>query len=378
MGRIRVLHFISDSQSTEYFRVIARHTDQSRFALAVGSLAGAGALQAGLRESGVPTFALGVQGRSEYPRAVVRLAWMLRRNRVDVFHAHLFEASFVGLLAARIARIPLAVFTGHHSHEVPLHDRRLFFEVDRFMARGLADVVVAPSPEMGETFVSVYGCDPHKVEVIEHGVDLARFDPARGNPKPLRKELGLNGKLILGAISKHFWVKNLDSLVRAFAPIAADRADVHLIILGIGDSSQLAGLVRRLGLDARVTVLAPRDDIPNVLAACDLFVHPALAESFGFAVIEAMAMGRTVVATPVGIARDVIEDGVSGFTISGTDPDSIRAAIATSLAHRDRWPALGAEARRRALRFTPERWVSAHERLYEEWIHKASRVGPRH
>ena len=94
-------------------------------------------------------------------------------------------------------------------------------------------------------------------------------------------------------------------------------------------------------------MLAPRNDVPDVLAAFDLFIHPALAESFGFAVVEAMAMERPVVATSVGIARDVIEDGVSGFTISGTDPDSIRAAIATALAQRDRWPQLGAEARKR-------------------------------
>jgi glycosyltransferase involved in cell wall biosynthesis len=368
MGRIRVLHFISDSQPTEYFRVIARHTDHRQFALAVGSLTGGGPLQASLHEIGVPTLALGVERRSEYPQAVVRLARLLTRNRVDVLHAHLFEASFVGLLAARVARVPLGVFTGHHSHEVPLHNRRALFEVDRFMARRLADVIVAPSREMGATFVNVYGCDPRTVEVIEHGLDLVRFDPARANPQSVRTELGLDGKLVLGAISKHFWVKNLDALVRAFATIATDRTDVHLIVLGIGDSSELAGLVRRLGLEERVSVLAPRDDVPNVLAACDLFVHPALAESFGFAVVEAMAMARPVVATPVGIARDVIEDGVSGFRISGTDPESICRAVTIALAHCDRWAELGAEARRRALRFTPERWVSAHERLYENRV----------
>jgi glycosyltransferase involved in cell wall biosynthesis len=125
-----------------------------------------------------------------------------------------------------------------------------------------------------------------------------------------------------------------------------------------------------------VSVLAPRDDVPNVLAACDLFIHPALAESFGFAVVEAMAMRLPVVATPVGIAREVIEDGVSGFTISGTDPDSIYMAITAALASRDRWPDLGMEARRRALRFTPERWVSDHERLYEKWIQRRELPSP--
>jgi glycosyltransferase involved in cell wall biosynthesis len=81
--------------------------------------------------------------------------------------------------------------------------------------------------------------------------------------------------------------------------------------------------------------------------------------------MEAMAMRRPVVATPVGIAGDVIEDGVSGVRIGGTDVDSLVEAMSRALEWRDRWPEIGAEARRRALTFTPERWVEAHERLYE-------------
>src|SRR5207248_5282215 len=115
----------------------------------------------------------------------------------------------------------------------------------------------------------------------------------------------------------------------------------HLVVLGIGDSSGLATLVDELGLRSRVSVLAPRSDVPDVLAAFDLFVHPALAESFGFALVEAMAMDRPVVATPVGIAREVIEDGVSGFTIIGTDPDFIHAAITTAIDQRERWRQVG-------------------------------------
>ena len=76
-------------------------------------------------------------------------------------------------------------------------------------------------------------------------------------------------------------------------------------------------------------------------------------------------MALPVIATPVGIAPDVIEDGVSGIEIRGTDPDSIREAITRALKWREDWPQLGAEARRRALQFTPQRWVRAYENLYQ-------------
>jgi glycosyltransferase involved in cell wall biosynthesis len=361
-----VLHFISDSQSTGYFRLIAKHTDHARFRMQVGSLEPAGGLQAGLREIGIPTFALGADSRWGYPPAILRLAARLRRERIDVLHTHLFEASLVGLVAAKLARTKLAIFTGHHSHEVPLHQRRLLFEVDRFAARWLADVVISPSGEMRDTFVNVYGCRPDHVEVIEHGIDLSRFDPDAIDGTAVRSELGLDGKLVFGAISKHFWVKNLDALVRAFAAVAERNPDAYLVVLGIGDRAPLSALVDSLGLAEKVGVLPPRRDVQQVLAAFDVFVHPALAESFGLAVVEAMAMGRPVVATPVGIAGDVVEDGVSGISIAGTDVPSLIEAMTRALEWRERWPEMGAEARRRALEFTPERWVDAHERLYEE------------
>jgi glycosyltransferase involved in cell wall biosynthesis len=359
------MHFISNSHPSGYFPLIVRHTDHDRFRMQVGTLDRAGGLQDRLRQVGIPTFALGAESRWRWPFATLRLTARLRRQRIDVLHAHLIEASLVGLLAAKLARTKLAIFTGHHSHEVPLHNKRLLFEVDRFAARWLADVVIAPSREMRDTFINVYGCRPDRVELIEHGIDLTGFDPDVTNGEELRAELGLNGKLVFGAISKHFWVKNLDALVRAFAVIAERNPDTHLVVLGIGDRAPLSELVRRLGLEAHVSVIAPRRDVPQVLAAFDVFVHPALAESFGLAVVEAMAMRRPVVATPVGIAGDVIEDGVSGVRIDGTDVDSLVEAMSRAIEWRHRWSEIGAEARRRALTFTPERWVEAHECLYE-------------
>lgn len=352
--------------------MIARHTDHGRFAMQVASLDQAGGLQEGLQELGIPTFSLDVRGRAGYPAAVMRLARRLRRERIDVLHTHLIDASLVGLAAARVARTPLSIFTGHHSHEVPLHQRRLLFEVDRFAARTLADVIISPSQEMRDTFVDVYRCPADMVEVIEHGIDLARFDPASTDSLAVRSELGLEGKLVFGAISKHFWVKNLEALVRAFAAIVDRQPKAHLVILGIGDGSGLGRLAGELGIASHVHVLAPRTDVPQVLAACDVFVHPALAESFGLAVVEAMAMSLPVVATPVGIARDVIDDGVSGVLIAGTGVDAIETALTRVVEMRERWPQLGAEARRRALQFTPERWVRAHERLYERRLGLAS------
>jgi glycosyltransferase involved in cell wall biosynthesis len=360
---LRVLHFIDSSDAAGYFSLIAEYTDRSRFELSVGSLRGQGPLHERLGREGVRTFAVGARTRRDYPGAVVRLARRLCREKVDVLHMHLLEASIVGVAAATLARTPLVVFTGHHSHEVPLHNRRLLLEVDRTLCR-LSDVVIAPSLQMAQGFIDDYGCPPEKVEVIHHGLDLRRFDPAAHTGDRFRAELGWEDALLLVVISKHHWIKNVRGLLEAFSTFSGRYPEARLAILGIGDYTENKALVAGLGLSETVRVLDPRPDISEVLAAADLLVHPALAESFGFAILEAMAMSKPVVTTAVGVAPEVIEDGVNGILANGTDPESLSLALERALAKRAEWPEMGRAARERALGFSAQRWVTEHEECY--------------
>jgi glycosyltransferase involved in cell wall biosynthesis len=364
----RVLHFISDSGALEFFDLMRANTDRRRVHMHVATLEPPGRLHTGMAEHGIPTLSLESTRRSEYPRAAIRLARWLRGNRIDVLQLHLFEASIVGTMAAKLARTPVVVYSGHHSHEVPLHNRRALLEVDRAAAR-LADRVVAPSPQMRRTFIDVHRCTPDRVEFIPHGSDLARFDPGEHDGHAFRAEQGLEGKFVIGAVSRFYWVKNLPALITAFAQLAAGDPSYELVLVGgSGDTTELLAAARANGVDDRVRILTGRTDMPDVLAAFDMFVHPALAESFGYVIIEAMAMQLPVVSTRVGIAEEVITDGLSGVLIDGSDPESVRTAVERMLDLRGRWPEIGSEARQRALQFTPDKWVARHELGYEEWL----------
>jgi glycosyltransferase involved in cell wall biosynthesis len=111
-------------------------------------------------------------------------------------------------------------------------------------------------------------------------------------------------------------------------------------------------------------VLEPRPDIPEVLAGADLLVHPALAESFGFAILEAMAMSKPVVTTSVGVAPEVIDDGINGILAAGSDPQALGQALERALSKRPEWGEMGRAARERAVGFSAQRWVSEHEQCY--------------
>jgi glycosyltransferase involved in cell wall biosynthesis len=373
-GWVRVLHLISDAGPHPYFDLIGDYADRKRFDVRLATVGSAGALQADAERMGLASFALGADSRARYPQAVVRLAGRLRRDRIDVLQTHLFDACAVGLAAAKLARTPVTIFTAHHSHEIPLHDRRLLTAVDRFLAGPMCDAVISPSAQMRNTLMSLYGVAPEKVWVIHHGFELDRLDPDSVDPSAVRAELGLDGRMVVTAVGRIYWIKNQGALIRAFAAATEGMPEAVLLLVGAGDPRDTKELVRSWGIAERVRILPRRRDIPEVLAATDLFVHPARAESFAMVIVEAMAMRCPVVSTPVGIAPEVVETGRTGVLARGDRHDALEAALREALALKDRWAAMGRSARQRALEFPADAMVSAYESLYLECLDRGERA----
>jgi glycosyltransferase involved in cell wall biosynthesis len=123
-----------------------------------------------------------------------------------------------------------------------------------------------------------------------------------------------------------------------------------------------------LGIGDRVVFTGPRSDVPELLAAFDAFVHPAVAESFGMVIVEAMAMGLPVLTTPVGIACEVIHGRGSGLVTNGSDPIALERGLLELLELRSSWPEMGAAARRQVVGFTAQRMASRYHELYEKWL----------
>jgi FkbM family methyltransferase len=362
--RVRVLHLISDAGPHPYFALIGDHANREIFDVRLATVGPAGALQADARRIGFASFALGAGARTSYPEATLALARRLRRDRIDVLQTHLLDGSVVGLTAARLARTPAAVLTAHHSHEIPLLRRRSLTAVDRLCAGSLCDAIIAPSGQMGETLVEFHRVRHEKVHVIHHGFELDRLNPEIVDGAQTRAEVGLEGKVVLSSVGRLYWMKNQQALLRAFAEICPAAPDAVLLLAGPGDQKPLRRLAGSLGMQERVRFLGRRDDVPELLAATDLFVHPALAESFAMVIVEAMAMACPIVSTPVGIAPDVIRDGETGVLAADATVDALAAALVKALSMRDRWPAMGAEARGLANEFQAGRMVRAYETLY--------------
>jgi len=373
---VSVVHVITDAGPHPYFRTLIEAGGLDRELVSVGCVGPAGPLQDDMRSLGVSTFALGACTRAAYPAAIARLAGKLRRRRTDVVQTHLVDGSLVGLAAARLARTPVAVMTAHHSHELPFHGRRLLWP-ERLCTGPLSDHIIAPSLDVLLTLTRVAHVPEHKIEIVHHGFDLERLDPHNVDSARVRRELGLEGKLVFGAIGRLYALKNYGALLEAFASALAEVREARLVIVGAGDAGPLAAQARALGIADRVQLCGPRRDVPEVLAAFDVFVHPAIAESFGMVIVEAMAMARPVLSTPVGIAPEVIVSGETGVLCSSPDPSALARCLREMMALRSSWPAIGASARRRVEGFTAASMASRYSELYARWLaHRRPRAAP--
>ena len=221
---------------------------------------------------------------------------------------------------------------------------------------------------------------PAKVRVVPNGVDLKRFAP-RPPSSALRASLGVPPSAPVAlSIGRHVPEKGYRHLVDAAALVERARPGVHWVLVGDGElRSELEARARRLGLESRVHFTGWRDDVADVLALSDVFVLPSQSEGFGRVLVEAMAMGRAIVATAVGGVPDVVLAGRTGLLVQPADPVALADAVRALLDDPARAARLGAAGRARAeSSFSLGAHVHAVERVYDEVLARAARdAGPR-
>jgi glycosyltransferase involved in cell wall biosynthesis len=241
-----------------------------------------------------------------------------RRFRPDVVYAHFLAPA--GLFAAIETRAPLVV-TAHGQDVENARVRSLVRAATGLVVRR-ASTVVAVSDWLAKRLAEAIPAAAAKTEVIDCGVDLARFAPA--DQSDARQRLGWNPEgpafLCIGSLTER---KNVLRLARAF-----ERAGVGSLAF-VGDGPQRGALEGRRGL--RLVGSVAHDEIPTWIAACDVLCQPSLAEPFGLATLEALACGRPVVATRIGGPPEFVPPG-GGILVDPYDDIALAAALATAIA----------------------------------------------
>ncbi|MGH7054355.1 MAG: glycosyltransferase family 4 protein [Stellaceae bacterium] len=299
-----------------------------------------------------------------------RLARLVRRLGIDIVHARSRAPAWSARAAARATGRHF-VTTFHNAYDTALPFKRWYNSV---MAEG--ERVIAISDFVAEYAARVYGVGPERLRTIPRGVDLAFFDPRRiglyrlsALAQAWRLPDGVPVALLPGRLTR--WKGGLDFITA----LAALEAEICGVMVGAeqrpGFHAELEAAVARSGLGARFRIAGDCRDMPAAYLLADVVVAPSRdPEGFGRVVVEAQAMGRPVVATDHGGARETIVPGETGWLVPPGDPPALAAAIDAALAltpeaRRD----LGLRARAHvAQRFTRAAMCARTIDVYEELL----------
>lgn len=344
-----------------YLLELARRVDPRRYRLRVVSVEHPGELAFDLQRQEVPLYSLDLPGEEARTSGwwtfsgVLRLVTLLRAMQPDLVHAVGARGALVGRLAANLAGVRSLVAT-HCGGDGPLGMAGL---VARLTGAHL-DLVLAPGEPARRDALRRLGVHPARVHRFEPGVDLTRvqgWPPA----EDLRGEgplVGYLGRLSAGA--------GLEDLVEAARRLRHWFPGVRVVLAGQGPVGlPLLGLVRRLGLTDTVVLPGLRRDAGRVLAALDVFVHPARRGGWSLGLLEAMAAGRPVVVTGTPAHRLLVHDRVHGLMVAKEAPHELARAVRHLLDHPVEARTLGAAARDLVeRRFQVQPMVDRHEEVY--------------
>jgi glycosyltransferase involved in cell wall biosynthesis len=316
-----------------------------------------------LRESGVPWFALGRRATGDV-LPFVRLARFLRREDVDVLHAHMFGSNVWGTIVGRAARVPVVVA---HEQTWDYEGQPLRKLLDGRLIGRHVDAFVAVSTADRDRMAALEGVPEDKLRV-----ELNGYVPRTG-PRPparLREELGLPASApLVGTAAILRPQKALDVLLDAFARVRDPAA--HLVVAG--DGACRAALERRaveLGIAPRTHFLGLRDDVDAILAAVDVAAMSSDFEGTPLFAFECMAARTPLVATAVGGLPDMLEDGRSAILVAPRDPDAFATAIDRLLGAPEQRQALADAAARQLQRYEIDAVAGRFAGLYSELLER--------
>jgi len=194
------------------------------------------------------------------------------------------------------------------------------------------------------------GVVPQRLKVLYSGVDLGPL-PDHEDEREIRHRFGIPADaLVLGTVANLFARKGYEVMLRALPTILTAFPQVHYVIVGSGAAAyeaRLRAVVKDLRLEHRVYFAGFQQSVYPLLAAMDVYVHPALMEGFGIAVLEAMAMRKPVVATTTGGLPEIVQDGQTGVLVPPGEPDALARAIVGLLQDSTRRVAMGRAGRNR-------------------------------
>jgi len=339
------------------------HLDRNRFTPAVACLYGGdGPIADEIRGLGIPVIDLGMTAKWRLD-AFWRLYRLLRRERPTILHTWMFHANVPGRVLGRLAGVPI-IITWRHSINIGGALREF---INRWTAQ-LDDRIVATCELVRQVEIERARVSSDKVITIYNGIDVQGYSASPLAAARVRQTFNVPADaLLMGTVGRLHRAKGLADLLAALAQVRERIPTVRLLLVGDGElRGELEAQTQSLGLSSVVTFAGIRADVPEILAALDIFVLPSLWEGMPLVLLEAMAASLPVVVTAVGGTPEVVVDGVTGLLVPPRDPAALAQAIIRLLRDPDLRRRMGRAGRRQIEQhFAIGETVRQVEALYE-------------
>lgn len=256
-------------------------------------------------------------------KGFVQLLKIMKKGNYNIVHTHTSVGGAIGRIAAKIAGVPIVLWTIHGwAFDYPIGGRLkrgLFYLIERFLDK-FTDHYIAVSQKMKDVGLnSKIVHNEKRISVIYHGIDLDEVSKNR--------ELGYNklnipyGFYVVGTVGRLETQKGIDIFLRAAKLIRNSIYNTKFVIIGDGPLRQnLSQLADMLGLSNSVIFTGWREDAYDLIRMMDVFCLASRWEAFGIVLLEAMAMGKPIVATNVGGVPEIVTDRINGFITKPEDP----------------------------------------------------------
>jgi len=305
------------------------------------------------------------------------LVGLFRREPFDLIHSHSSKAGALARFAARLARSKARIVHTPHTFAFQFADhfssrkQQFFLAVERVLGRRTDRLVHVSESERRDA--AEFGVvRPDRAVVIPNGIDPTAFAEADG--AGVRAELGLAREVpLVGTVGLLNAAKGHGDLIDAAVLVRERIPDCVFVIAGEGElRGELEERIHARGLGDAFRLIGYRNDVPEVVAALDLFVLPSLWEGLPYVVIEAMAAGKAVVATDVNGSRDLVGDGETGLLVPTEDAEKLAAAIVALMGDDERRRVFGAAGlARAAASYSVDAMLDGYQDLYGELLGEA-------
>jgi len=257
---------------------------------------------------------------------IIKLAKILREQKVDILHCHRHKATVHGVIAAKLAGVNI-VFS--HVHGLSRSQRTKRKLINRFILKYVTRILAVGNAVRQDVLKSNPFLPPEKVMSLGNSIDIKRFANAQISKKNARADLDLNpDSIVFGAVGRLAPTKGFSYLIKALAKVKLSLPKAELIFAGRGRlKTQLQKCVKEQNVEGSVHFLGIQPDMTKVYRAMDAFVLSSIAEGLPRSLLEAMACRIPTVATNVGSVSEILDNGTVGSLVPPKDIDALAKAM---------------------------------------------------